>query len=128
MRRILLLSMTLCVAPPVLAQASAPPQLKCEAGPATKTFGNGPWLAYACDDGQSVVVVTGQGNPAFPFVFSFTPKGGSMSLFGEGTGNKQATALAYSHLERLTASDIAALAKEARSAMQDAAGNPKSKK
>jgi hypothetical protein len=110
------LALALASSTSVLAQSSSPPPMNCDAGPVTKTFGSGPWLVYACDDGQSVVIVAVQSNPAFPFVFSFTPKAGSLRLYGEGTGSKQASAAAYAQLERFSASDIAALAAEARGA------------
>lgn len=97
--------------------AAEPPPSKpmtCEAGPATKTFGNGPWLIYACDDGQSVVVVSGPGNPAFPFYFMFSASAGEYRLVGEGTGSKQASGVALAQLKSLSAPEVAALGMEAR--------------
>jgi len=89
------------------------PALSCTIGPASKVFGGRTWLVYGCNDGRSVVVVSGPGNPAMPFYFIFTygPKG--MELHGEGTGNKQATDAAFKELKALSQADVAALFQQA---------------
>lgn len=88
--------------------------LKCDAGPVSKSFGNGPWLVYACDDEKSVVVVSGPGNPASPFYFMFSPNSGGYRLVGEGAGSKTESGVALAELQRLTTSEIVALGAEAR--------------
>ena len=35
---------------PVCADGAEPRSLQCRAGPLAKTYGNGPWLLYGCDD------------------------------------------------------------------------------
>jgi hypothetical protein len=92
-----------------------PPQLKCDSGPLTRTFGKTPWYVYACDDGHSVAVVTAPGNPAMPFYFFFVWNSKGFDLRGEGTGNKEITDAAFEDLKALTDNDIAQLHKDAAS-------------
>ena len=40
---------------------------------------------------------------------------GSMTLYGEGTGEKSATQAAYDELQKLTVDDVAALTDQAKS-------------
>jgi hypothetical protein len=102
-------------AAPRAVAASAPDKpLSCNIGPVTKSYGGGQWLVYGCSDGKSVVLVTPQGNPGFPFVFSFLYTDESMTLHGEGTGNKQATDAAFKELQALSQTDVAALFQQAK--------------
>ena len=78
------------------------PALKCDQGPANRTFGKSPWLVYGCNDGRSVVVVTAPGSPAMPFYFMFSFSAGAYHLVGEGTGSKVVTDAAYRELSKLT--------------------------
>ena len=97
-------------------EADRPPPLKCEVGPLPKEYGQTAWLLYACDDSRSVVVVSDTGNPALPFYFILYVKpDGSMTLYGEGTGEKSATQAAYDELQKLTVDDVAALTDQAKS-------------
>ncbi|WP_149364047.1 hypothetical protein [Rhodanobacter sp. T12-5] len=98
------------------AVAAAAPgnPLSCNIGPVTKSYGGGQWLVYGCSDGKNVVLVTPQGNPGFPFVFSFLYSGNSMTLHGEGTGNKHVTDAAFKELHALSQADIAALFQQAK--------------
>lgn len=96
------------------APQSRPPHLNCERGPARHTYGGTPWLIYGCDDDFSLVFVTDQGSPAFPFVFILYVKAGEYALSGEGTGDRTVTDRAYADLTRLGESDIKALLNETR--------------
>jgi hypothetical protein len=100
-----------------LAGASATaqtPQLKCDVGPVTKTYGKTPWLVYSCGDGRSVVFVAGPGNPGAPFYFIMHPDAQGYRLEGEGTGSKTITDAAYADLSTLTERDIAALIEQTK--------------
>jgi hypothetical protein len=105
------------------AAAAAPDNpLSCNVGPVTKSYGGGQWLVYGCSDGKSVVLVTSQENPGFPFVFSFLYTSSSMTLHGEGTGNKQATDAAFNELQALSQADVAALFQQAKTHAAAGAG------
>ncbi len=91
------------------------PDLKCEVGPLNRSYGETDWLIYACDDSRSIVVVSDKGNPALPFFFILYVKpDGTMTLYGEGDGDKATTAAAFEDLKRLTREDVMALVREAR--------------
>ena len=94
------------------ALATEPPPLSCEMGPLTKSFGRTNWLVYACDDGHSLVVVSGEGNPAIPFYFIFAWKDGAYQLYGEGTGDKKVTQAAFDELSKLDKAGIEDLREE----------------
>src|SRR5688500_14839846 len=94
-------------------RAAEPPPLSCEIGPLTKSFGRTNWLVYACDDGHSLVVLSGEGNPATPFYFIFAWKDGAYQLRGEGTGDKKASQAAFDELSKLDKVDIESLLQEA---------------
>jgi hypothetical protein len=78
------------------------PQLECNIGPISKTFGNSRWRIYSCSDGQSIVVVSAPGSSAGPFYFMFQATASGHHLIGEGTGNKVATDKAYGDLKALS--------------------------
>lgn len=100
--------------PPVPAEA--PPPLKCEKGPLHRTFGGTAWQVYGCEDKSTLAVAAEEGNPAAPFYFILYPKGDGRELYGEGSGDRKATAPAYEDLKRLDAAAIAALLAEAEQA------------
>jgi hypothetical protein len=101
------------VLPSIAVAEDAPTtSLKCEVGPVAKSYGGTNWLLYACDDGHSIVIVSGQGNPATPFYFMFSWKDGAYRLHGEGTGDKKATQAAFDDLSKLDKSGIERLAQE----------------
>ena len=108
------LSIVFGAAPRAVTAAAPDEPLSCNIGPVTKSYDGGQWLVYGCSDGKSVVLVTAQGNPGFPFVFSFLYTSKSMTLHGEGTGNKQATDAAFKELQPLGPADVAALFKQAK--------------
>jgi hypothetical protein len=93
----------------VLAQM---PQLDCHVGPLDKVYGGTHWLVYACNDNQTAVAVSAPGNPASPFYFILSGKGGKLQ--GEGTGDKSATDAAYSELSRLSNKDVLSLIEAAK--------------
>jgi hypothetical protein len=95
------------------ALGTEPPHLNCEIGPLTKTFGRTSWLVYACDDGRSLVVVSGEGSPAMRFYFMFVWKGGAYQLHGEGTGDNKVTQAAFDELSKLDKAGIEGLLEEA---------------
>jgi len=106
---------TLVTAVPASAQEGKP-QLACERGPLTKTYGKSQWLVYSCSDERTLVFISAPGSPAFPFYFSYFPEKGRYRLAGEGTGDKAATAAANRELEALTPAAIGALIRATASA------------
>jgi hypothetical protein len=100
--------------PCAVAAATPDNTLSCNIGPVAKSYGGGQWLVYGCSDGKSVVLVTQQGNPGFPFVFSFIYTSKSMTLHGEGTGDKQATDAAFKEIKALSQADVASLFQQAK--------------
>lgn len=102
--------------PPGSAPAASAPSLNCDKGPLNRTFGGTAWLVYGCEDGKTLVVAAREGNPAAPFYFILYPKGDGHGLYGEGIGDKKATAPAFEDLKRLDSAAIAALVAEAEQA------------
>jgi len=98
------------------ASASAP--MKCETGPAHRTFGGTQWIVYSCDDQASMVVVSAHGNPASPFFFFLKPAGAAYSVSGEGTGDKKASDAAGDALAKMTPAKLAALLAETKGSAQ----------
>jgi hypothetical protein len=84
-------------------------RISCSAGPVAAEFGALPWLAYACDDGRSVALVSSPGNPAAPFSFVLRPSDHGVRVQGEGTGDRVATAAAFAELMALDDAALAAL-------------------
>ena len=80
----------------------------------TKTYGGTKWLVYSCDDNRTVVIVAAPGSPAMPFYFMFYPTKDGYHLYGEGTGNKDATDAAEHDLSALSEPDITALIAETK--------------
>jgi hypothetical protein len=108
------LSFAFGAAPRAVAAAAPDKPLSCNIGPVTRSYGGGQWLVYGCSDGKSVVLVTAQGNPGFPFVFSFLYTSKGMTLYGEGNGDKKATDAAFKELQPLSQTDVAALFQQAK--------------
>ena len=101
---------------PLFAVAEDEDTFNCTIGPITKTFGQAQWLVYSCNDDKTVVIVSAPGSPAMPFYFTFLPTDAGHRLFGEGTGNKEATAAAFEQLKSLSEDDIANVIKETKEA------------
>jgi hypothetical protein len=93
-----------------------PEQSDCELGPVTKTYGGTPWLAYACNDAHSLLLVSAPGSSAMPFVFVFHWEEEAYHLAGAGSGNKAATGAAFRDLGGLTEPEIKSLLGEAQAA------------
>ena len=89
--------------------------VECDIGPIAKKFGTGTWLVYGCQDGESLLVAAARGNPAVPFYFVLSPEGEEVEIHGEGTGDQAATDAAYTDLEKLSVSQLAALFAEVQS-------------
>jgi hypothetical protein len=101
---------------PIFAVAEGEDSFRCDIGPVTKTYGQGQWLVYSCNDDKTVLIVSAPGNPATPYYFTFLPTDAGHRLFGEGTGNKEATATAFEQLKSLSEDDIANVIKETKEA------------
>jgi hypothetical protein len=98
-------------------ETARPPELNCDVGPLHKTYGETAWLVYACNDSRSIVIISDEGNPAFPFLFMLYVKpSGDMQLHGEGDGKESATRAAFDEIKTLTQSDVAGLVEQAQSA------------
>lgn len=74
-----------------------------------KTFGGTQWNAIGCKDGKTLVIVSAQDNPAFPFYFTVFQQDGAYRVTGEGTGSKPITDLAYAEISKLSSADIQAI-------------------
>lgn len=60
---------------------------KCLVGPATIEIAGHIWLAFACDDGKSVAIATGDQHPAAPYVFIIAALDDHYAIRGQGDGN-----------------------------------------
>jgi hypothetical protein len=90
------------------------PRLNCQAGPVERYFDGVQWNVFACDDGASIVVVTGPKSPSdLSFYFIIYPKDGTYKLHGEGNGDKDLTRPAYEALSAMSDDDFRALHAEA---------------
>lgn len=90
------------------------PRLHCEAGPAVRYFDRVQWYVFACDDGASIVVVTGPKSPKdLNFYFIIYPMNGTYKLRGEGNGDKSLTRPAYEALSAMSGEELRALHAEA---------------
>ena len=127
MPALLLALAALASAPPAEPQpapADPKPSLNCAKGPLHRSFGGTAWLVYGCDDKATLVVVAAEGNPASPFYFIFYPKGEERGLYGEGNGDRKATAPAFEDLKRLDSAAVEALLAEAERAGPASAAGP----
>jgi hypothetical protein len=84
-------------------------KVACTAGPLALQIGGQPWLAYACDDGRSVALLSAPGNVAAPFSFVLRPAGHGVRVQGDGGGDRVATAPAFAELMALDDAALAAL-------------------
>jgi hypothetical protein len=101
---------------PIFAIAEDEDTFRCNIGPVTKTYGQGQWLVYSCNDDKTLLIVSAPGNPATPYYFTLLPTDAGHRLFGEGTGKKEATASAFEQLKSLSEEDIANVIKETKEA------------
>ncbi|HSC47383.1 MAG TPA: lipocalin family protein [Gammaproteobacteria bacterium] len=112
-----MLLMALAPTHPVIAGTPADAgwnPLNCDVGPVNKTYGSAPWLVYSCHDDRSLTFVSAPGSPAMPFYFVLYVKEGQYRLTGEGTGDKKVTDAALAELQKLSATDVAALIVETK--------------
>lgn len=88
--------------------------MQCDRGPAERYYAGIQWYVFACDDGASVVVITGPKSPEdLHFYFILFPKDSAYQLVGEGNGDKALTRPAYEALSVMTPEEIGALYAEA---------------
>jgi hypothetical protein len=89
---------------------------KCDVGPVIKTYGQGKWLVFSCDDDMTLLVLAAPDNPIKPFMFVLEPdsNGGYGVFFDESTGKNDASAAALAQLKALSPQDIASLIKETK--------------
>jgi hypothetical protein len=92
------------------------PDYRCNTGGMSKTLGMTQWLVYSCDDAQTLVFLSAPQSPANPYYFTVFPHGTEYHVFGEGTGDREATDAAFKEIELFTTADIRALLDETRSA------------
>lgn len=84
-----------------------PTPLSCDVGPDKRIIAGNEWLVFACDDGASIVIISAEGNPASPFVFSFIRDLlGKHHLRGEGNGDKIGSKAAFDELSAWSSEDI----------------------
>ncbi|WP_066528986.1 hypothetical protein [Erythrobacter sp. CCH5-A1] len=84
-----------------------PTPLSCDVGPDKRIIAGNEWLVFACDDGASIVIISAEGNPASPFVFSFIQDLlGKHHLRGEGNGDKIGSKAAFDELSAWSSEDI----------------------
>jgi len=102
---------------PVKAQDADPyqrPSLTCDNGPVERYFAQVQWHVLACDDGKSLVFVTGPKSPKdLNFYFIVFIKDAEYKVHGEGNGDKALTKPAYNAITAMSADEIQALHKEA---------------
>jgi hypothetical protein len=92
------------------------PRLNCQSGPAERYFDGVQWYVFACDDGASIVVITGPKSPDdLNFYFIIFPKDGVYKLHGEGNGDKALTRPAFEALSAMSGDDFRKLHAEAMS-------------
>ena len=101
---------------PCCAVAEDEDSFQCNIGPVTKAYGETQWLVYGCNDDKTLVIVAAPGNPGAPYFFTLLPTDAGHSLFGEGTGKKEATTAASEQLKSLSEQDIANLINETKAA------------
>ena len=97
-----------CASTRVAARPDAT-RVQCAAGPIAAEFGALPWLAFACDDGRSVALVSSPGNRGSPFSFVLRPSEHGVRVQGDGNGDRAATAAAFAELMALDDAALAAL-------------------
>jgi hypothetical protein len=106
----------LTCAAPACAQQRQIAQMKCDTGPALKTYGGTKWTVYSCADGASVIVIAAPGNPATPFIFRFAHDSSGYDLTGEGSGDRKYTDPAYAQLQKFDGATIRTLIEETKKA------------
>lgn len=108
-----LLALAVLTSPVQKDQDVTPERLECMAGPIQRTFGGTEWLTYGCEDRLTLIVVSGPGNPAMPFVFTMSMTDGGIRISGEGSGDQSATAAAFEDLRNVSREVLDQMLREA---------------
>ena len=82
-----------------LLQADAPP-MECRFGPGQYEVAGHVWLAIACSDRETLLLIAAEPNPAAPFLFIFSPSEAGYDLRGEGNSPRDVTASAFESLRQ----------------------------
>jgi len=98
-----------CASAPQMTEA----KVSCTAGPIPATYGGQPWLAFACDDGRSVALLSAPGNAAAPFSFVVRPSEHGVRVQGDGSGDRGASAAAFAELMAMDDAALLALYEQA---------------
>jgi hypothetical protein len=104
--------------------SNKPAPMACEIGPIERFFAGVQWLVLGCDDGVSLVFVTGPDSPRdLSYYFVVFEKDGAYRVRGEGNGDRALTKPAYDAIIAMEEADLRALHAEA-SAVGASAGEP----
>jgi len=101
--------------PAVGRAQSDKPKLECKTGPISRVYGGTNWLIYSCTDGLSVTFVPAPGNAAMPAYFIITPQADHYHLYGERSGDVEASEAAIKEIQNLSKQDVTTLIAEAQS-------------
>lgn len=96
------------------AAQTRPAPLACDVGPLKKAYGGSEWGIYSCADSRTVILYSVAGSPTAPFYFMFFRDEKGLHLYGEGSGDKQATSRAAEELAKFSAEDVDALVGETK--------------
>ena len=86
--------------------------VRCKTGPVVKQLGGTYWIVFSCDDSKSLIFLSDQRNPAFPFMFLAMAKDDRYEVRGQGEGDKDAAAPAFEALMKMPATELFALVEE----------------
>jgi hypothetical protein len=92
-----------------VAASPAEKPMQCVTGPIHRVFGGTKWLVYSCDDLNSMVVLSEEGNPASPFYFLLHKQGDAYEISGEGNGDRAASDAAGNEISAMSAAQLADL-------------------
>lgn len=90
-------------------------RLDCRTGPIIKKLGETWWYVFSCSDDKSMIFVTDKRNPAYPFIFFALAQEDRYDLRGEGNGDEDKAAPAFTDLEGMTAQQLFAWVEETQS-------------
>ena len=93
--------------------------VRCKTGPVVKQLGGTYWIVFSCDDSKSLIFLSDQRNPAFPFMFVAMAKDDRYEVRGQGEGDKDAAAPAFEALMKMPATDLFALVEETQAVPDD---------
>jgi hypothetical protein len=107
---VLLIGLTLLMSEPATADE---PDLTCEMGPITKTFGQTQWKVYSCNEERHLMLVPAPGNPAGEVIFMLFWENGRWQVLDMGSHTRAADA-AHSEIQLLSEADIMGLIAETK--------------